>query len=103
MLAASHVIRVSGLNTDRLQAVWEAVVGWLVDAGAPDAAQDEAAFALAAMARRHLIDEPRAPRLLRTPLLARASLSDAALVLIAAVHSQGAPSFDDTAIAYTHF
>ena len=70
-------------------------MGWLADAGPPDAAQDEVAFALAAMARRHLVDEARAPRLLRAPLLARAGLSDAALMLIAAMHSQGAPSLDD--------
>lgn len=78
-------------------------MGWLADASAPDAAQDEAAFALAAMARRHLVDEARAPRLLRAPLLARAGLSDAALVLIAAVHSQGAPSFRDPIRTHTHF
>ncbi|KAK9825683.1 hypothetical protein WJX81_003257 [Elliptochloris bilobata] len=71
------------------KAVWEAVVGWLADAGASNAAQDEAALALAAIAGRHLVADLRSPRLLRAPLLARAGLSDAALVLIAAVHGHG--------------
>lgn len=74
-----------------MQAVWEAVLAWLADAGASEAAQDEAALALAAIAgRRLLAAEPRSPQLLRMPVLARPSLSDAALLLVAAVHSQGA-------------
>ena len=76
-------------------------MGWLADAGAPPAAQDEAALALAAMARRQLVAELRPPRLLHAPLLARASPSDAALVLIAVVHSHGARCSGDTACTRT--
>jgi len=73
-----------------MQAVGDAVWAWADSAAASEAAQDEAALALAAAARRRLA-EPRAQALPALPVLARSCPSDAALELIAAVHSQRAP------------
>jgi len=72
-----------------MQAVGDAVWAWADSVAASEAGQDEAALALAAAARRRLA-EPRAQALLALPVLARSCLSDAALELIAAVHSQRA-------------
>lgn len=67
------------------------MLAWQAGARATEAAQDEGALALAAMAGRRLVAAGTwAPRLLRLPVLARAGLSDAALALVAAVHGQGA-------------
>jgi len=72
-----------------MQAVGDAVWAWADSAAASEAGQDEAALALAAAARRRLA-EPRAQALPALPVLARSCPSDAALELIAAVHSQRA-------------